>query len=952
MRIARWIENMCRDLSNRDIHGKANLIGRGVSCSSYPVLTWCFKRRVRYLTVGTPLLSAYHHLTPPPASTLSLPFLQKREFNMDGSYQYQPLPRNTILSYRTFTLGPAADFAAAIKGSLNICSVTCSDSEGPCFTQFEGLSYTWGDATVTGTIEFENGSYLPIAANLESFLRYRRNPEESIALWIDAICINQSDIEEKNYQVQAMGRIFTLACPLTVWLGAPSDDSNLAMQALRRFSLDMPFAKLSCSSEDAKAIKALLSRPWWSRAWIVQELALGGAGSRHNKVAVRCGFERLQWLRFVLACARMYANSLNKRQRFPDVEHVLRLDALTTRDAEQFIGIGQPYSSRLLRQLADYRHCQATNPKDKVYAMLGLWADALAIDEQPDGSETDNRTSSAYDLAPRVDYSHSTRDVYLEFATWMLLNTQSLQVLHHCQPLVLGSVTGEPILPTWAPDWSQAQVQTRLPCVAQRYGTSIPWWSVPVRSEDDARQKWNYVHDNQVSRVQRAKEIVQPVSSGSNYVPEWAIDTLDPEGTKNYESLFKEFQNRSDVLFVFPDESGRALGDESEDLWADISRTQDYNERTLQRQLLTQYLNPSIPFQDKCSASADSAAQLRLEGNVLYVEGIFCDVIEDVHDAFPGSLGSEWVNSTLLMVQIGRCKQDVMSRSFRCDPYVSEVAKLMAFWETMFAGQQTVDPGSALAWLPLIPVEWQWTVPSLTVLESGRLEHAEIRCMVEEFGKLYMDLDANDETHRIEGFDGDLARDENLLDANWTPSDRLDYQLRFEELGRIWVSQPYDLYHRPFQLPYVLPDPFWDSRCLHDKDALKASQESRHRTVIESLDGPTREFRRDIRRFMSEKIRRQPAREPRSLADTHLIKYALGRRFFVTRDGHFGLAPPNAQKGDRVVVLFGTETPFILRRVDSGFQVVGESYVHGYMNGEVIEKMQRGMIQAENIGLV
>lgn len=58
----------------------------------------------------------------------------------------------------------------------------------------------------------------------------------------------------------------------------------------------------------------------------------------------------------------------------------------------------------------------------------------------------------------------------------------------------------------------------------------------------------------------------------------------------------------------------------------------------------------------------------------------------------------------------------------------------------------------------------------------------------------------------------------------------------------------------------------------------------------------------------------------------------------MTKKGYLGLVPKGAQKGDRVAVRMGSETPFILRkRSAGGFEVIGETYVHGIMDGEVIE---------------
>jgi hypothetical protein len=103
---------------------------------------------------------------------------------------------------------------------------------------------------------------------------------------------------------------------------------------------------------------------------------------------------------------------------------------------------------------------------------------------------------------------------------------------------------------------------------------------------------------------------------------------------------------------------------------------------------------------------------------------------------------------------------------------------------------------------------------------------------------------------------------------------------------------------------------------------------------------------------MREKISQRPAREPPATDDARLIKYAVGRRFFISEEGKFGLAPPNARKGDRIAVFHGAKIPFILRKSGSEFQVVGEAYTHGLMNGEAVNYWRLGMREVQNIVLI
>jgi hypothetical protein len=857
-------------------------------------------------------------------------------------HQYSPIPQGGHLNFRVFTLYPAHEFSAAIRGELHISSPSCRDLENHVWEQFEALSYAWGDDTPTEIIELPDKSYLPIATNLESFLRYRRQREAPVSLWVDAICINQQDIEERSQQVQVMGQIYLLSSRLCIWLGCPSDDSSLAMSALREIANDSTFSKLSMSPEASAGVESLLSRAWWSRAWVIQEVALGGMGTKYGKMIVWCGFECIKWCHLVMACSRIHVNTLNMRQSFPAVENALGIDALPSRGDDEVLGTGESYPDRLLRQLSEHRNCLASNPRDKVYALLGLWLDAIS-----EGCQIDTSLKAA----PTVDYSRCVQDVYLDYATWIVVETQSLELLNHCQPYYLDSPLAQP-LPTWVPDWSQAITQARLPCAQSRERTSIPWWSFPEYTGAGNERRINYRMQDQSFYRKRAEEILRPPKSTLHFIPEWFVDLLDPDGTRGYESLFKELQGRPDVIFVFPDESDRALGNDTEDVWDGPKRTQEHNESCLQRQVLSRYFESSSLLRAHYRASADTTCKMGITGRKLHVQGILVDTIREVFDPFPEAINRDWKQSALLMVQIGKCKQAVLSEDVENSPYVNETLRLTAFWKTLFAGQQPSDETDITSWLPLVPEDWSFTTPSLTVLESTRLEIAEVRTFVEAFYKHVASTAPSEHTFERVGFDEHLTKDNSLLDARWSSSDRLEYSRIFEELGKEWVKQPYDLYHRPFNLPYVVPDPFWASRCLHDKAALKASILLRHRSTIESMNAESREMRRDIRRFLREKIRQRPAREPPVANDASLIKYALGRRFFVSEEGKFGLAPPNARKGDHITVFHGAETPFILRKSGSTFQIVGESYVYGLMNGEAIDSWQLGTKEVRNIVLI
>ena len=168
---------------------------------------------------------------------------------------------------------------------------------------YKGLSYCWGDTNKTKKIHL-NGSEVQITENLEAALR-ELGRHESICLWVDALCINQSDIDERGRQVLRMRDIYNEASETISWLGVEAEESSLAfdlIQILSRTNDDSKSARyeealmrLYRPSENHKydthwnAFLLLFRRPYWGRVWIVQEVVSS------KKVWVRCGSRYALW---------------------------------------------------------------------------------------------------------------------------------------------------------------------------------------------------------------------------------------------------------------------------------------------------------------------------------------------------------------------------------------------------------------------------------------------------------------------------------------------------------------------------------------------------------------------------------------------------------------------------------------------------------------------------------
>jgi hypothetical protein len=149
------------------------------------------------------------------------------------------------------------------------------------------------------------GHQFPVTENLESALQQLRNIKmtgnaPSVVTrsfwWIDAICINQDDVLERNQQVNLMTRIYRKAAGVHIWLGEQADNSEIAFQVARQLADQTPpgpgqpdivYPETTAEQRDIhrKALAKLFARPWWERVWVRQEVAVA------KEATVHCGSE-------------------------------------------------------------------------------------------------------------------------------------------------------------------------------------------------------------------------------------------------------------------------------------------------------------------------------------------------------------------------------------------------------------------------------------------------------------------------------------------------------------------------------------------------------------------------------------------------------------------------------------------------------------------------------------
>ena len=185
---------------------------------------------------------------------------------------YAALPDGQTIRMLILEPGGLAD---SLKGRLEVTGI---DSAG----SYEALSYVWGTSNQSGNISIRNGDNewpVDLTASLNETLLRLRFPDRERRLWVDQICINQSDLAERSQQVQFMNRIYKRASHILVWLGP--DDTGLAKPAFelvhnldRIFQDEIKRAEFSAaamkelsqqSRERWNTLDHLTGRPWVSR---------------------------------------------------------------------------------------------------------------------------------------------------------------------------------------------------------------------------------------------------------------------------------------------------------------------------------------------------------------------------------------------------------------------------------------------------------------------------------------------------------------------------------------------------------------------------------------------------------------------------------------------------------------------------------------------------------------
>lgn len=323
---------------------------------------------------------------------------------------------------------------------------------------YEALSYCWGDDNNRHDIVLQ-GRHWNVTENLFMALKRLRNPNAPRVLWVDALSINQSDVEEKNLQIPLMPDIYRTAEQVIAWIGEGDGISCHCFQLFRewriawrclpptggtRQSIDSIFGAVSSTLSDTRAWKAaedFFRRPYWTRMWVVQEAILGNTTLFHLGPEVLALQDLLDFSLLVSAIRNpKNASFITTGQRLMIEQcgslaayHIVLLAIQARTRSEQHFS----YSYLLDRTL----HLQCSDPRDRVYALLGLAS----------------LGPSSNQILITPDYNQPVANVYVGFVSSLIRSMSSLDMITLAG--IGNRFSGSTLdVPSWVPDL-QSQVR-------------------------------------------------------------------------------------------------------------------------------------------------------------------------------------------------------------------------------------------------------------------------------------------------------------------------------------------------------------------------------------------------------------------------------------------------------------------------------------------------------------
>ena len=371
---------------------------------------------------------------------------------------------------------------------------------------YEAVSYAWGQEDSPNLLYTQQGT-LTIRKNLESLLRYLRLPTQARRLWVDAICINQSDVHERARQVQYMRHIYKHATRAIVWLGMRTpgvEDAFLIARQIAEYrrsatgpmgqdqgSNELVTQVLMANWEARNRLEELLRRPYFTRMWCVQEVLVS------NWVVAQCEDLEIDFADLIASCLHVQYSQTNIFGSTLEFWNYLYLHRYVPGSVPKKSEVEGSLGSMLML-LITLRDFAATDPRDKIFTLFGISDEGLdpslaltqtigagsaVTNTLTSGTRSFLRSAAKHinKYAPqgtdfgrhkalKPDYTKPFEEVFRDTVRFLVRKSPRLldvlsQVQHTQDPTTRHSISSSSTssnngklpssLPSWVPNWSE-----------------------------------------------------------------------------------------------------------------------------------------------------------------------------------------------------------------------------------------------------------------------------------------------------------------------------------------------------------------------------------------------------------------------------------------------------------------------------------------------------------------
>ncbi|KAI1740178.1 HET-domain-containing protein [Xylaria scruposa] len=348
-----------------------------------------------------------------------------------STFLYEPLER-TQKEFRLLTIFAGREEEAL---QLRLTHATLGDLA----VSYETISYCWGDASVRSFITV-NGDVVDVPASAVAALKCMRKVKEPRIVWIDSVCINQADLDERAYQVGMMADIYSSARGNLVYLGESDEQTRYGLgvierlyQEIRRKTSDFSefhnimsaylqynrYAddKLECGLDEG-AIAYIFQRPWFHRLWIIQEAAVAVVNTcfcgRSASIDLNVILRVAMWLCYHWTSLSVWFSSNDDLYR---LAHLWRL----VDDKDSARAAKHSYKQSMESLLLGVRNCQCSDPRDKVFAVLSL----VLVDKEAESSPEISLLE--------IDYRKPCHEVMRDATRYAIQESNSLRILRQAR---------------------------------------------------------------------------------------------------------------------------------------------------------------------------------------------------------------------------------------------------------------------------------------------------------------------------------------------------------------------------------------------------------------------------------------------------------------------------------------------------------------------------------------